>query len=353
VTRPKQRGHTSAVHVADVIRPKIKSPLAIVLGSPGEVAHWAGLLASGEIACFQMDLFLAERLEAELAERQIKGTVKAAADLWDLPGDYQTLLYLPPRGGERSLKIDMAEQGFHLLREGGTLVVLSPYDRDDLFPGLLKKIYGEVRQTIVGGSTVFWSVRRGERPRRRHQTSFHVRLSEAESLSFLSRPGVFAYGRLDEGARALVDTMHINPGDRILDLGCGCGTNGIIAARRAGPNGKVTLVDSNLRAIALTLENVRTNGIVNFSTHAAHMLPTLEDAPFDVILANPPYYAQAVLPQLFIDAAERCLKPDGRFYLVTKQTEPAATILTETFPFVEVANCRGYQVFCSGRTFPK
>src|SRR5947207_7677833 len=52
---------------------------------------------------------------------------------------------------------------------------------------------------------------------------------------FRSRPGVFAYGRFDEGARALVETMVIEPGDKILDVGCGCGTNGILAVRRGGP----------------------------------------------------------------------------------------------------------------------
>ena len=54
------------------------------------------------------------------------------------------MLYLPPRGGERELKIDMIEQAFHILRPHGTLLVWSPYETDPFFPNLLKKIFGRV-----------------------------------------------------------------------------------------------------------------------------------------------------------------------------------------------------------------
>ena len=47
----------------------------------------------------------------------------------------------------------------------------------------------------------------------------------------------------DDGARALVEAIEVKEGDRVLDLGCGCGTNGIMASLASGPSGFTTFVD--------------------------------------------------------------------------------------------------------------
>jgi SAM-dependent methyltransferase len=106
--------------------------------------------------------------------------------------------------------------------------------------------------------------------------TFHVRDGE-RSLSFVSRPGVFGYGRLDDGARALTDGMAVKPSDRILDLGCGIGAVGVIAGLRAGPNAHVTFADSNLRAVALAEQNARANGLASIGVHAAAQLEGLAE----------------------------------------------------------------------------
>src|SRR5690349_16718909 len=124
----------------DLIRSKVRPPLAVALGSPREVARLLADLAISEATCYQMDLYQADRLSTELGEQAVEAHVVASPDLWDLPADFQTVLYPAPQGGERSLKIDMVEQAFHVLRPRGRLIVLSHYEKDQLFPGLLKKI---------------------------------------------------------------------------------------------------------------------------------------------------------------------------------------------------------------------
>jgi 16S rRNA (guanine1207-N2)-methyltransferase len=249
-----------------------------------------------------------------------------------------------PAGGERSLKIDMIEQAYHVLRPRGTFLVLSPYEKEHFFAGALKKVFGKVHEPRTHEGQVLWSAREGDRPRRRHETNFHVRAGEGASLNFISRPGVFAYGRFDEGARALVETMEIRPGDRILDLGCGCGTNGILAARRSGPEGSVVFVDSNLRALALAELNARANGIARFQTVASTRVEGIPEGDFDVALANPPYYAAGSIARLFIERARALLSPGGRFYLVTKQPSQVAEFLIESFPEAEAVHRRGYTI---------
>jgi 16S rRNA (guanine1207-N2)-methyltransferase len=341
----RKRKVLSFAQLAGHLPERLRPPFGIVLGSPAEVADLATALPSGHIACYQMDLFQAGRLGQELRALGTQAEVRTAADLWGLPEPVQTLLYPVPLGGERSLKIDLVEQAYHALAPHGTLIVLSPYERDEFFPQALKKVFGKVHSPMGTGNAVFWCQRSGERPRRRHEITFQVRVDEATSLRFVSRPGVFSYGRFDDGARALVETMEVNAGERILDIGCGVGTNGILAARRAGAGGFVTFADSNLRAIALADLNARAVGVTSFETLASASLRELPNGAFDVVLANPPYYAQLSIAELFIERGRTALRPGGRLFVVTKQAEAVFALLAERFPEPEASERRGYVVF--------
>jgi 16S rRNA (guanine1207-N2)-methyltransferase len=209
----------------------------------------------------------------------------------------------------------------------------------------LKKVFGRVHAPTADGGTLFWCRREGDRPRRRHEVTFQVRLDEDHSARFLSRPGTFAYGRFDDGARALVAEMEVRPGDRVLDIGCGCGTNGVIAGLRAGPTGHVAFVDSNLRAVALAAHNARENGLASFEAVASSRVEGLPEKSFDVALANPPYFAQGTVAGLFTLRARSLLEPGGRFYLVTRQPHEVAEIVEDIFGGYYMAVRGGYTIF--------
>lgn len=328
---------------------RVRPPVAVALGGSLEVLEllaWAGVDAE----CYQMDLYQANKLQEAIANRQLASSVSTAADLWELPGGYGSVLFPTMEGGERELKIDMVEQAFHILRPQGILIVLSPYEKDQLFPGLLKKIFGKVHATRISGGTMFWCHREGEHPRRRHEMTFRARFDDTRSLTFLSRPGVFSYGRFDDGARALVQAMQINPGDRILDLGCGCGTNGVYAALQAGPTGWVTFADSNLRAIVLAEHNARSNGVTNFDFVASAHTLGLQPASFDVVLANPPYFAGGSIADSFVQTAVHTLRPGGRLYLVTKQADVVGPMIADLIGPAEVVERRGYAILSASLT---
>jgi 16S rRNA (guanine1207-N2)-methyltransferase len=329
---------------------RIRSPVLVVLGSPHQAATLVAELRTPENTCYQMDLYQAERLEEVLRDAGLAARVATAADLWDLPADFQTIIYPAPQRGERILKLDMIEQAFHILRPRGALVVISPYEKDLFFPALLKKIFGRVHVPAAGEGNVLWCRREGDRPRRRHEVTFQARMNEDTSLRFLSRPGVFSYGRFDDGARALVETMHIEPGHRVLDVGCGCGTNGVWAGRLSGPEGSTVFVDSNLRSVALAEINARSNGLSAFQAIASSKVEGVGETLFDVALANPPYYAQSSIAQLFIERSRLLLRPGGRFYLVTKQPDQVGPLVADAFGRTEVVERRGYIVLCAGQT---
>ncbi|MFL5242947.1 MAG: class I SAM-dependent methyltransferase [Gemmataceae bacterium] len=328
---------------------RLRGPLAIILGSPGEVLPFLADLPRMPVTCYEMDLYPAQRLREELEAIGLEADVAAAPDLWDLPPEFQTVVYPAPKGGERELKIDMVEQAHHILRPHGTFIVATPFQSDQFFPRLLKKTFGRVHMPNTGQlNTVLWCTREGDRPRRRHEVTFQVRGEEGHpSLRFVSRPGVFTYGRMDEGARALLEAAVLDSGENVLDVGCGCGTNGIMAAQRTGRDSSITFVDSNLRALALTDLNAQANGLVAYKTVATATMEGLPVKAFDVALANPPYFAHAAIAKLFIQRSRALLKPGGRFYLVTKQPKELAPLVVESFGETDAVMHRGYTILAA------
>lgn len=326
---------------------RVVSPVVWALGAPRLVAQLAARLDQPGGVAYQMDLFQAERLRAELASAKVSVDVKVAPDLWDLAPDFRTVIFPSPPRAERELKIDMVEQAFHVLQPQGRIVVLSPHRSDDLFPKLIKKVFGNVSITATSEGTILWGQRVGDRARRRHEICVQARVDDGAPIRFVTRPGVFTYGQMDSGSRALLIAAEIREGDRVMDLGCGAGAVGLAAARRVGPTGHVTFVDSNLRATTLAEFNARQSGLRHFDVVAARRLEGLPGETYDVILTNPPYYAIDSITHLFVERSRELLKPGGRFYLVTKQWESVEPIVRRFYGEPEVFENRGYFILCA------
>jgi len=140
------------------------------------------------------------------------------------------------------------------------------------------------------------------------------------TLKLATEAGVFSRERVDRGTRLLIKHIQVEPTDRLLDLGCGYGVVGIVAALLA-PDGRVTLVDINRRAVDLARRNLRLNAVANAEVHHGDGFAPVRGRSFDLIAVNPPIRAGLRLVHRLIEEAKDHLFPGGRFYLVgrTKQ----------------------------------
>jgi 16S rRNA (guanine1207-N2)-methyltransferase len=329
-----------------VVAHRVQPPVCIALGPPWPVANLVQAIGGVSSTCVQFDLHQAARVRECLDEVGTTAEVVALPDLWDLPPRFNTVIFPAAAHADRELKLDIVEQAYHILPPGGLFLTLSEYEKDTQFAKWQKKVFGKCGQTPASenGMAFFSTKRDDDRQRRRHEVTFHARLGESPAMEFVSRPGTFSYGRFDNGSRAMLEVTEVHPGDQILDLGCGNGAVGCLAAAKAGPTGSVTFIDSNLRAVALAELNATANHVPNPRFLAATRLEGLQPQSFDVILANPPYYAKSEITQLFVQGTRDLLKPGGRYYIVTKMPTAVVPMIFDTYGDCSVIENRGYSV---------
>jgi 16S rRNA (guanine1207-N2)-methyltransferase len=132
-------------------------------------------------------------------------------------------------------------------------------------------------------------------------------------VKIISKPGLPNWERLDPGTRLLAERVEIGVRDRVLDLGCGPGVIGVIAARLAH-KGHITLVDSNCVAVEAAQRTLAANGIDNASVRLSDGTEALSpDARFDAVVLHLPK-GKAVIEQYVYQAAA-ALVPGGHLYL--------------------------------------
>lgn len=145
----------------------------------------------------------------------------------------------------------------------------------------------------------------------------------AQTYTLITDHGVFSHGHIDEATELLIDTVHLEANQSMLDLGCGYGVIGIVLAKRDGVH--VTLSDVNTRALALAKENAHLNQVTLRIVESEGFEHIQEQ--YDAILTNPPIrIGKQALYALYAEAIEH-LKPGGSLYLVLHKKHGALSTL--------------------------
>ena len=133
-------------------------------------------------------------------------------------------------------------------------------------------------------------------------------------------------------------------------MGCGCGLVGFLVADRLAPAPvSLVMVDSHARAVEAAKENSEKFGIAAEVVLADDGSPARMDGTFDVFVGNPPYYSDYRIADVFLETAQRALKPGGVCYTVCKNAAGLEPVQRRYFPEVEIVKRRGYAVLRSVR----
>src|SRR5690606_1817767 len=128
---------------------------------------------------------------------------------------------------------------------------------------------------------------------------------------------------------------------------CGYGPIGITAAKLA-PQGHVTMLDVNERAVELSKINAEQNGVHNVTIVQSNLYEAVSDQMFDCIISNPPIRAgKAIVHQIF-EQGYQLLKAGGSMWIVIqkKQGAPSAQAKLESLfsEVIEVTKEKGYRI---------
>jgi SAM-dependent methyltransferase len=112
------------------------------------------------------------------------------------------------------------------------------------------------------------------------------------------------------------------PGQTVLDLGCGSGFDTLLAARRVGASGKVIGVDMTPEMIAKARTNAESLGVMNveFLLGEVEALP-LPDSSVDLVISNGVHNLCPDKPRVLREGF-RVLMPNGRLQMADILLEP-------------------------------
>jgi ubiquinone/menaquinone biosynthesis C-methylase UbiE len=124
-------------------------------------------------------------------------------------------------------------------------------------------------------------------------------------------------GRVRELRQKTIDLARIQPGETVLDVGCGTGTLVMAVARRVGRAGRVVGIDPGRQQIVRArAKAARSNVPVEFQSGVIEQL-AFPDQTFDVVFSTlMMHHLPAPLKRQGLAEIVRVLKPGGRLVIV-------------------------------------
>jgi 16S rRNA (guanine1207-N2)-methyltransferase len=352
-----------------------RGPLVDASGTAGMAALAAleGGLEPADVAVFEPSMAALVCARYTLSD----GGVRVEAGLpWDLPaGSVRRLLLAPPadRGNARVLA-ELHASSRALAPDGVLHVALH---KDQGGKRYLKVVERLFRETFVRARERGWRLVEARSPVHADSEATGSATSdgaaageagpggaaaadvgrspwlafEAAGLPLEALAGVHSAGKLDPGTAVLVEEVGWErlAGRRVLDLGCGVGVLGLLAARSGAA---VVAVDDDLAAVASTSRNAQRLGLALDVRHS-DIDSALTGERFDAVLCNPPFHVgkgvRLDLPEAFIEAARRLLAPGGELTLVANRELPYERVMGAWNTVERTADSAGFKVLRARR----
>lgn len=178
---------------------------------------------------------------------------------------------------------------------------------------------------------------------------------EANGETFWSRPGLFAWDRIDPASLLLAAQLPTDLCGRVADLGAGWGYLSMQLLRRCPAITALELFEANARALEPARRNLaHTLGQRTTPSCTVHWHDVTSGLPghFDAIVSNPPFHLdRSERPELgraFITRAAEALADHGQFWLVANRHLPYEQALAQRFDSVQtLVQKHGFKVICA------
>ena len=136
---------------------------------------------------------------------------------------------------------------------------------------------------------------------------------------------IMTFGQVSRLRRMTIEQALLQPGETLLDVGCGTGGVTIPAKRRIGDNGTVAGIDPSPEMIAVARRKAQRTGLeIDFRVGVIESLP-FQDDTFDVVTASlMMHHLPKHLQVKGLAEIRRVLKPGGRI-LIADMIKPSTS----------------------------
>ena len=269
-------------------------------------------------------------------------------------GPFALILLLPPRQREEARAL--LAQALARLAPGGRIVAAAPNDAGArALEADLQALCGPLSVLSKHKCRVLWTAPLAAAPDPALQSRWatldaprSIASDEVPGGCFRSRPGVFAWDRVDAASRLLAQHLPAGLSGRAADLGAGWGYLSMMLLARCPGIAALDLFEADARALDLARLNLA-DARVPVGFHWQDVAAGI-DGRFDVIACNPPFHAlergeRPDLGRAFIAAAARALAPRGQLWLVANRHLPYEQALAGGFAQVQtVAQQGGFKI---------
>lgn len=250
---------------------------------------------------------------------------------------FPLVLVLPPR--QRDEARALFARALTLVAAGGTVVASMPNNEGAKSGEAdLAKLAGSVQHLSKHKCRVFWA---GAGTVDQDLLAAWLALDAPREISggYISRPGLFAWDRIDRASALLAEHLPQDLHGRVADLGAGYGYLACQVVARCPRVEALDLYEAESRAleparINLARAQSECGRDIAVDVHWHDVTRGLPQR-YDAIVSNPPFHqGRADLPELgraFIASAADALLPDGRLLLVANRHLPYEALLDRRF----------------------
>jgi 16S rRNA (guanine1207-N2)-methyltransferase len=285
---------------------------------------------------------------ADALERSGLSVVSQAGD-----GNFPLVLVLPPRQRDEARAL-FAQAVSRAGAQGIVLAAVPNAEGAKSAEGDLAKLAGPLHQLSKHKCRVFWTQPLGDHVDGALLAAWlALDAPQRNAAGYVSRPGLFAWDRVDTASALLASHLPADLAGRVADLGAGYGFLSAQVIHRCPKVTAVDLYEAEARALEparLNLEQAQRDSgrAVTFAVHWHDVTQGLGQR-YDAMVSNPPFHqGRADLPELgraFIDTAANALSSHGRLWLVANRHLPYEATLAARFHEVRTVTTQdGFKV---------
>ena len=264
-------------------------------------------------------------------------------------GGFPMVLVLPPRQREEARAL--LAKACAAVAEGGVVVASVSNDEGAKSREAdLRQLTGSVSVASKHHCRVFWTAPGAvidmalQAQWARADISRRIASADVPGGGFQTRPGVFAWDRVDAASAMLAAALPDDLRGRVGDFGAGWGYLAMQVLARCPQVASLDLFEADSRALALADANLA-DARVPVHFHWQDVAAGVSER-FDAIVCNPPFHAlgrgdRPDIGRAFIDAAAKALNPGGRLWLVANRHLPYEQSLADGFADVAIVAQQG------------